>query len=61
MTFSRRPTAHLFEKFYTENVHQISLTLLKVDVRGSSLDMHYFDLDLGTQTRSRYGSDLLAC
>ena len=23
--------------------------------------MHYSDLDLGTQTRPRYGSDLLAC
>ena len=31
-------------KNYTENEHQISLTLLKV------VDMHYFDLDLGPMT-----------
>ena len=47
------------EKLYTENAHQISLTLLKFCV--GVVDMHYFDHDLGPQTRPRYGSDLLAC
>ena len=49
----------------TENVHQISLTLLKVEVWGVG-DMHYFDLDLGPMTLELkldldIGSDLLAC
>ena len=59
MPFSRRPMARLL-KNSTENAHQISLTMLKVEVWGV-VDMHYFGLDLGTQTRPRYGSDLLAC
>ena len=33
----------------TENAHQISLSLIKVDLWGV-VDMHYFDLDLGPMT-----------
>ena len=51
MPFSRKLTARL--KNSMENAHQISLTLIKVEVWGV-VDMHYFDLDLGTQTRPRY-------
>ena len=57
MPFSQPPACL---KNSTENAHQISLTLRKVNVWGV-VDMHYFDLDFGTQTRPRYDSDLLAC
>ena len=57
--FSRRPTARLFENLYEkcapDFTHPAKIWCVGV------VDMHYFDLDLGTQTRPRYGSDLLAC
>ena len=59
MPFSRRPTACLFEKLYGKCTPDFThpAKILCVGV----VDMHYFDLDLGTHTQPRYGSDLPAC
>ena len=59
MPLSRRPTTRLFKKLYRKCAPDFTqpTKILCVGV----IDMHYFELDLGTQTRPRYGSDLLAC
>ena len=59
MPFSQRPTVCLFEKLYGKCAPDFTHPAKSWCV--GVVDMHYFDLDLGTQSRPRYGSDLLAC
>ena len=59
MPFRQRPTTCLLEKLYGKCTPDFTHPDKSWGLGDSR--KYYFDLDLGTQTRPRYGSDLPAC